>query len=147
MQYIEAINSEPAKYKSIFLAGGISNCPDWQKDVANALKDYEITVFNPRRTNFPISIAEESQQQIKWEYQRLRQADFIVFWFSHATLNPITLFEYGSALERNQKLIVGVHPKYKRKQDVEIQTNLKNKGIEIVNSIPDLIASIKSLLD
>ena len=34
MQYIEAINTENAKYKLVFLAGGISNCPDWQQEIS-----------------------------------------------------------------------------------------------------------------
>ena len=147
MQYIEAVNDNLTKYKSVFLAGGISNCPDWQSEVVKAITDYDITVFNPRRKNFPILIAEESEKQIKWEYIRLRKADIIIFWFSAATLNPISLFEYGSALERNQKLIVGVHPDYKRKTDVEIQTKLKQKEIKIVCSISELIKNLKSELN
>ena len=54
-QYIEAPSDEPAKNdESIFLAGGISNCPDWQKEVAEEFeKDLDrLTVYNPRRKNF-----------------------------------------------------------------------------------------------
>ncbi len=143
MQYIEAIDYTDAKYMSIFLAGGISNCPNWQKEVADSLNEYDITVYNPRRKNFPIDIKEESEKQIKWEFDKIRKADIIVFWFSYATLNPITLFEYGAALERNQKIIVGIHPDYKRKIDVEIQTKLKQNDITIVYSIPKFIKVIE----
>lgn len=31
--------SEPI-YTSVFLAGGITNCKEWQKDVINRLKNY-----------------------------------------------------------------------------------------------------------
>jgi len=68
----------------------------------------------------------------------LKSADIIIFWFSGATLCPITLFELGAALERNQKIIVGIEPNYKRKIDVEVQTKLMNKNIPIVYSVEDL---------
>jgi len=73
MQYIEAISAEKAEYKSVFFAGGISNCPDWQKGLVDTLKDYEITVYNPRRNNFPIDDDSESEAQIIWEFDRLKR--------------------------------------------------------------------------
>ena len=45
-----------------FLAGGITNCPNWQRDVIDCLQKIDdeslgkldrLVVFNPRRDNFP----------------------------------------------------------------------------------------------
>ena len=35
-------------------AGGISDCPDWQKTATAALDDLDLTILNPRRSNFPL---------------------------------------------------------------------------------------------
>ena len=144
MQYIEAISNEKPKFTSVFLAGGITNCPDWQSEVVDSLKNTDITIFNPRRKNFPIHDPNASFEQIKWEFQKLREADILSFWFSRWSLNPIVLFEYGSALEREKSIIVGVDPDYERKRDVEIQTSLIRPRLEIVTSIQDLTDEISS---
>ena len=45
---------------SVFLAGGITDCPDWQSEVIKYLRRYEINnkldlvVYNPRRKFFDI---------------------------------------------------------------------------------------------
>lgn len=68
MIYIEAPNYEFPKDKiSIFLAGSITDCPDWQSDIIQKLKDEDIVIFNPRRKNFPIEDPKASDEQIKWE--------------------------------------------------------------------------------
>ncbi len=45
-----------------FLAGGITNCREWQLEVLEHLKEYDrneclldkLVIYNPRRENFPI---------------------------------------------------------------------------------------------
>lgn len=42
-----------------FLAGGITNCPEWQNDVIEYLKEHEeecsnLVILNPRRKDFSI---------------------------------------------------------------------------------------------
>jgi len=85
----------------------------------------------------------ETIKQIEWEYEMLRKVDFIIFRFTPETLNPITLFEYGAALERNAKLFVSVHPDYKRKADIEIQTRLHRPEIKILYSIDELVKNFR----
>lgn len=145
MQYIEAPSKNISKYHiKVFLAGGITKVFDWQSLVSNELSEMEITLFNPRRHNFDVSKKEESRIQIEWEYNKLREATDIIFWFSHETIQPISLFELGSALERNQKLYIGVDPRYERKMDVEIQTFLSGKNIKIHSSLPELTNDFKA---
>ena len=145
MIYIESLDTfEPLDeitlyYKKIFLAGGITNCPDWQKDLVRLLDHLPIVIFNPRRENFPIHDPNASKEQITWEFEQFRKADMISFWFNRGSLNPIVLFELGKWLVQKEKQIfIGIDPEYKRRQDVEIQTHLERKDIEIAYSLEDL---------
>jgi Nucleoside 2-deoxyribosyltransferase like len=146
MKIIQAPSFEPVEYsKVVFLAGGISNCPNWQSDVLDRLRKYEVitnspvTICNPRRDNFNTAKAEDSALQIQWEHTYLKLSNIIFFWFPCETLCPITLFEYGKMLvesrHRNLELIVGCHPDYKRKFDVQYQTFLDNPHIKVYDNL------------
>jgi len=132
MKYIEAPNYEQFNnpYPSIFFTGSITNAKDWQKNLFERIKLCNGTVYNPRRENFDVTNSKESEIQISWEYTFLHHADVIIFYFSHETLAPITLFELGAALERNlnkekrQQIFVYCEPEYKRKFDVEFQIKM-----------------------
>ena len=86
---------------NIFIAGGITNCPDWQSELISLLtnriqKDNDdIVLFNPRRENFTVGDKEVALQQIQWEHEHLEMCDQIVYWFSRGSLNPISLYELG----------------------------------------------------
>lgn len=75
---------------SIFLAGGISNCPDWQGEVAEELaQNTNAVIYNPRRDDFDMTAyADISRAQIKWEYHALRYSQVNLFWFPCETLCP-----------------------------------------------------------
>ena len=156
IQYIEACSDEVPLYKSIFLAGGISNCPDWQTEAVTAFKDriehllsrgidYNLTIINPRRKDFDTSKIEESRKQIEWEYKMLGLADTILFWFPKETLCPITLFELGIAMGKGKSMAIGCHPEYARKFDLEIQCDLQNPGTHIFDNI-DAVAHLALLM-
>ena len=58
----------------LFMAGGITNCPDWQSELIKKIKDIDgLTVYNPRRKNFPIKDPNASNEQITWEYNKLKE--------------------------------------------------------------------------
>ena len=130
---------------SVFLAGGITNCPQFQADICGKLKSLpdDLIVFNPRRENFPIHDSSAAEAQIRWEFNALRKVSFISFWFPKETLCPIVLLELGSWIVQNKPLIIGVHPDYVRRQDVEIQTSLARPDIKIVYSVDDVVKGIK----
>lgn len=167
MEYIEApeyyytdnfraMNWDTAK-KSLFLAGGITNCPNWQKELVELLKDTDLIIFNPRRENFPIDDPKAVYEQIKWEYKYLANCKNISFWFSSGSLNPIVLFEYGrwsyiakKFFQYHRKVFVGIDPEYERRQNVEIQTKLLDPAedtLKIVYSLEDLANQIKKELN
>lgn len=140
---------EPAAKNAVFLAGGISNCADWQSGVAERLAaNTGAVVYNPRRVDFDMKAYEEvSRQQINWEYYALRMAPVNLFWFPPETLCPITLFELGSAMERLHvgALMVGCHPDYQRRFDVEVQMNLRNMGY-VFTDLEQLVSETEILL-
>ena len=138
MQYIESPNLEPFDNPSVFLAGGITDCPDWQSDVVKMLEKDTITIVNPRRKDFPIGDPKAAPYQIYWEYLMLREVDLISFWFPKETICPIVLYELGAWSMSDKQIIVGIDHGYVRRQDVEIQTKLVRPDIKIVYSIYDL---------
>ena len=146
MIYVEAPNEEenlPINARSIFLAGGITNCPDWQDFVRASLISTPLVVYNPRRKDFPIDDPSATEQQIRWEHQKLMKAHAVLFWFSRGSQNPIVLFEYGKELGRHQKkLFVGVDPEYPRKQDVLIQTYMEHPNKKVYDNLPSLINQV-----
>ena len=142
MQYIEALAPYNGHEKSVFLAGGISNCIDWQAEVTSMLADANLVLLNPRRSNFPIYNPAESEVQIKWEFDHLRKASAILFWFPSETLCPITLYELGTWSMTEKPLFVGVHPNYQRRSDVEIQTRLVRPDVTIVYTIAELVKQV-----
>jgi len=146
MQYIEALTTyiDNQAQRSVFLAGGISGCYDWQADVSQMLAETSLVVLNPRRANFPINDPSQSQLQIQWEHEHLRKASAILFWFPPETLCPITLYELGTWSNSQKPIFIGVHPNYQRRIDVEIQTRLIRPDIIIVYSIPHLVDQLKA---
>lgn len=146
MKYIEApdrYRSEPGD-KTLFLAGGITGCPDWQAEMALLLQDTDLVLFNPRRANFPIHDPDAAEAQIVWEYNHLRAAEAILFWFPCETLCPIVLYELGawSVMVPHKPIFVGVHPGYQRRQDVEIQTRFARPDVQVAYSVHDLAQQI-----
>ena len=149
---VEAVNEvysvENNENVKLFLAGGISNCPDWQAVLIDDIKAIpNLTVYNPRRKNFPIGDPNAAEQQITWEFNHLRDADIVIFWFSKGSLNPIVLYELGMwGNSNNRPMIVGIDEGYERKQDVEIQTRLSRPNIPIVYSLEEMSEKIYDLL-
>lgn len=166
MRYIEAFSEfqeswyfrNSRKEVSVFLAGGISNCPDWQKEVVTRFgmllgkfhnhipQLRNLVLINPRRENFNINDPNETVKQIEWEHAHLKSADVILFWFCEETLCPITLFEYGKWLVSDKKLIVGCHENYKRKEDVIAQTRLERPSQKINGELNEVISELHNYL-
>ncbi len=143
MQYIEAPRAYEGHETSLFLAGGITDCPDWQSIMLTQLSDLRLVVFNPRRAHFPQG-EEAAREQILWEYTYLRKASAIAFWFPQETLCPITLYEFGAWSMTTKKLFPGAHPDYQRIQDLRIQTALARPDLSLTESLTELLQEIRS---
>ncbi|NJK45853.1 MAG: hypothetical protein HC933_17720 [Pleurocapsa sp. SU_196_0] len=124
--------------RSVFLAGGISNCPDWQSQLLESLRGTDWLVLNPRRVDFDAGNPAMARAQIEWEHRHLRLATAIAFWFPPQTLCPITLYELGAWSMTNKPLFVGVDPGYGRRVDVLEQTRLARPDVRVVDSLEGL---------
>lgn len=144
MIYIQAPTELTLPPKSIFLAGGISNCHNWQDTVSSMLKDTNYIVMNPRRNDFDVSKVEESIKQIEWEFKYLQMATNILFWFPPETVCPITLFEYGKWITSDKPLHVGCDPNYSRLFDIKVQTRLVRPKQIIHTSLDTLVEEVRS---
>lgn len=146
MQYIEAVSDENNRFPvTLFLAGGITGCRDWQLEIIPELKDLPVTIYNPRRANFPIHDPNAAREQITWEYNKLGYCNHILFWFCRETMCPIVLYELGRYIALGKaRIFIGMDPEYQRRQDVEIQSELALPGREIFYSMPDLITAVRA---
>lgn len=125
----------------LFLAGGITNCPDWQKTVLASLEETNLLIGNPRRVFYSSEVY--AQDQIKWEYDALRKSSTVMFWFPEETLCPITLFELGVFTQKpDTKVIVGTHPNYSRRLDVVEQLKLSRPEIKVHDNLQNVINEI-----
>ena len=138
----------------IFLAGGITKRIDWQREAIahfRATKVWNlphIEIFNPRRANFNVLDPVEAEEQIAWEYHRLKEANILVFWFSSETVQPITLYELGkwanadSPTNVTKSIYIGCDPDYPRKYDVTIQTQLARPHAKIYSNLKSMLDAV-----
>ena len=149
MRYIEAPSpADGARGPMLFLAGGITGCPDWQRNAAQQMKDLrcEVTVLNPRRPAMPPG-DKAHDEQVAWEYAALERATVILFWFCAETVQPIALYELGRHAARGAALAVGAHPQYERRRDVLAQLSHARPDITVLTSLPETTRCAAALLE
>lgn len=104
---------------TVFLAGGISGCRDWQQDVINNLfrmidkDDSQVVVYNPRQKDFNVNDQSATDDQIQ----------------------PICLYELGRYTKNvfGYKQVISVEKDYIRERDVVTQVALATRGMVQVN--------------
>lgn len=154
MIVVTAINDYELKPDDVcvFLAGGITNCHEWQNMVIECLREFNDTnrlvVFNPRRDDFPIGNPNASLEQIEWEYRWLERMDIFSMYFAKGESDqPICMYELGRNLllmrmryptSWRKRIIVSVEQGYKREQDVDIQTALATDNLCHINKSCDI---------
>jgi len=151
MIYIEAPSvyqpTDDVHRPSIFLAGGITGCPDWQQTVVDILSTADAVVFNPRRADFPIGDPGAAAEQITWEYRALWDADLILFWFpAGQALQPIALYELGAHRD-DYRIVVGTDPGYPRAIDVRMQLKLARPGLTVHDTLSATVMAALMKLD
>ncbi|WP_028935454.1 nucleoside 2-deoxyribosyltransferase domain-containing protein [Pseudonocardia spinosispora] len=155
--YIEAPDRyvpAPGHGPSVFLAGGISACPDWQSEVVADLTEEHVTLLNPRRASFDLSDTSAAEEQIAWEVTHRRHPALaaMLFWFPACdpaiTVQPITLLELGEALARpGLALCVGADPGYPRRDDVVLQCRYTRPDVTVSSNLTDTVAALRELLE
>lgn len=134
----EYIGDEP----SLFIAGGIRNCPNWQQQVIKDLARTDLVLLNPRREDFVTEEHLHDPKQIAWEKEHLTRATAIMFWFPPDTLCPSTIYELGYWSHSDKKLFLGLHPEYKRQFEMTVQTQMARPDVVVVDSLYAVIAQI-----
>lgn len=129
----------------VFLAGGITGCSDWQTKLISQLRGEPLLIMNPRRPAFDVRDKSASEAQITWEFNALRFADVITFWFPDESLCPITLYELGAMSMTAKPLIIAAHPGYPRRLDVVEQTKLARPGLEVGDSLAYIVEALRCL--
>lgn len=149
MRYFEAPDDWNCEVDevSLFLGGGITSCPDWQRDVTTELADVDqLVIVNPRRQSWDIEDPDAGETQIWWEFEALERVHVRSFWFPKETLCPITLYELGAWTRRAPWLVVGVHEEYARAFDVRTQTRLSRQGIDVATGFEEYVGKLHELV-
>ena len=139
----------------VFLAGGICNCPNWQKNVIETLQndtlpielsgDYKnVCLINPRRTD-RIEEPGAAQKQIEWEFDMIENCDVFTMYFAGGESDqPICMYELGRNILKMQyeypkswkdRIVITCNSNYKRLNDVLVQTGLATDGLVKVNVV------------
>lgn len=138
-------------YIKVFLAGGITKCPNWQKDVIFYLQldvnlvGIDIALFNPRRESFNVNNLKDAYEQVAWEFNNLEQCDIFSMYFCKSdSVQPICLYELGRNIPIMQqrfpdswqnRIVLSVESGYSRWFDVDYQTYLAVHRFQFSNQI------------
>ena len=138
---------------TIFLAGSIEmgTAEDWQSKTELLFKDYDLTIFNPRRESWDSSLVQEEKNpefrsQVNWEMNMLELSDIVFMNFDENTKSPITLLELGyMATYDPTKLIVTCPKNFWRRGNVEIVCS--RMGIPLFTDFEEGSASLVSRVE
>lgn len=135
--------------KTFFLAGTIDsgNSPNWQKQLYERLsKDKDLagrlTIFNPRRDEWPDDGSDEVIRQIKWEHKHMDEADTIIMNIIGESKSPISLMEIGM-YSQSGKLIVFCPEDFYRFDNVKVVCEKYDIPLHTTNDIDEIIGEIK----
>lgn len=135
--------------KSFFFAGTIDSgdSPNWQKELTNELnKDKglygKLTIFNPRRDEWPDDGSDEVIRQIRWELDHMDEADFIIMNIIGDSKSPISLMEIG-LYAQSGKLIVFCPEDFYRFDNVMVVCERHNIPLHRTNDVKEIMKEIK----
>jgi hypothetical protein len=149
--YLEAPDDRPGHgddRPSVFLAGGITGCADWQAHVCAQMAQDRVLLLNPRRADFDIAQGDSAAQQIAWEWRHLHdpRTTVTLFWFACETVQPIALFELGDALASRRRIVVGTHPAYPRRADVVLQASHFDPDLIVHDDLDAVVDATRAVL-
>lgn len=140
MRVVTAPSPVPSNL-DLFLAGGITNCPDWQSELIARFQGFPGVVANPRRATKIDMDGEMGRTQIAWEYDALHRSAKHIFWFPEESICPIALYELGAHAPVGKRLFVGTAPQYPRRFDVVEQMRLVRPDVVVHDNIDDMLTA------
>jgi hypothetical protein len=145
--YFEPPAEYPGSGPSLFLAGGITGCPDWQREACALLADLPVALLNPRRQSFPITDPGAAAEQVAWEYRHLERATAILFWFpASPSPQPIALYELGRHAALGRSLAVGADPGYLRRADLLLQLSHARPDLAVHDTLAAVCREARQVL-
>lgn len=138
------VSSNQDLIPDIFLAGGVTYSPNWQKEALEMLADTDLIVANPRRDEIVSAVGDTARRQIIWEFENLKSAKVVLFWFPNAE-TIITFLELGKELARKSNIVVGVDPDYNRRFDIETQVRLELPRAVIYTTLDETVRAAVEL--
>jgi hypothetical protein len=144
----ESPNQQTENRISVFLAGSIEmgKAEDWQVAVEKELKEFEVTVFNPRRNDWDSSweqkeSSDQFNYQVNWELNRLEESTVVFMYFSPGTQSPISLLELGAFAGRSH-MVVCCPTGFWRKGNVDIFCTRAN--VPVYENFEDAVGALKT---
>ncbi|TWP21731.1 hypothetical protein EUA61_01180 [TM7 phylum sp. oral taxon 346] len=138
------VSSNQDLIPDIFLAGGVTYSPDWQKEALKMLAGTDLIVANPRRDEIVSAVGETTRRQIVWEFENLKSTKVVLFWFPNAE-TIITFLELGKELARKSRIVVGTDPNYNRRFDIETQVYLESPDAVIYSTLGETVQAAARL--
>ena len=146
---IYAPHSFTPQGKSVFLAGTIDQgSSTWQESVVRSLSHLPVTILNPHRPDWDSTwmqdiSCEPLREQITWELDMFEATDIIAMHVGRDSKAPISLLELG-LFAKSGKMIVACPEGFYRRGNVQVVC--KRFGVELVNSLEELIQGIEKRL-
>lgn len=138
--------------KTIFLAGTIDSgdSPNWQRQLYQEMSKEQdlydkVTIFNPRRDEWPDDGSDEVIRQIKWEHKHMDEADYIVMNIIGDSKSPISLMEIGMYAQSG-KLTVFCPEDFYRFDNVKVVCEKYGIPLHTTNEISDIVKEIKKII-
>lgn len=141
-QVITAPSEDEPRFPTIFLAGSIDmgQAANWQQEIMRVCEPYDVTIYNPRRTDWDSSWTQSLDndqfvEQVEWELDNLNGVNLAIFYFDPSGPAPITLMEVGAFAVPDCSVIC-CPDGYWRKGNVEVFARWM--GVPSVESLDDL---------
>lgn len=139
------LSSDPL---SVFLSGPSSTF--WRQDLMDLLRFEALVLLDPT-----LAFKKNNRFfQVTWEHDHIDKSDVILVWLpEEESLNSAfhsleTLFELGRFVEMRDKILVlGIHPNYPQREELELQVKKLRRDVPIVDSLEGVVGSLKELAD
>lgn len=130
---------------AVFLAGGISDCDNWQNVVIDYIKSHaeshyldNLVILNPRGDESKILSFDEKQV---WDFDNLNEADIVSFYFCKNATQSTSMYELGRHLALygcgyHDKIVVSIESGFKKE-------NVLNDQCQLLGIYPLCISSKK----
>lgn len=135
---------------SVFEAGAIDmgKADDWQKELADHLKDVPCIILNPRRNDWDSSWKQEIEndqfrEQVEWELDGMEQATVVAMALTKDSKAPISLLELGLHAS-DGKMIVFCPDGFYRKGNVDIVC--KRYGVPVFEDFEEFTKKVRERL-